>query len=518
MRKLYYILMALAILTVACNAQAQKRQNKPAKVPAKKDTLAIIQEKVEAGDLDAMNTLGCWYYEGKNVKQDYKQAVSLFTKAADKGHAKAIGNMAMCFQTGNGLKKDSLMAVKLYEKSITEGNTELIKQLEESAKKGSAFCGILLYEIFHDGIGVDKDEKAALTNLKHASDANSTEAQVKYGLVCMNSKNFTPAAAVFSKLAKKNHPTGIYYTGYLLFKGMGVDQDKGKGLTYLTKAADLNMPNANYYVGKAYLDGDGVGKDAAKAVKYLEKAAVEPFIPDAKWLLGNCYLDGEGVKQDYANAAKWLAEVADHKDYSDRFQALMSEKRLENFRIYLNGLKDYYINKDYASAMTSFKLLQKVGCPEGLTMQAICLLNSNYDKHNDKKGLKLLEEAAKNSATAAFKLGEIYDQGILVDKNVKKAVDLIEGAAEKGHGEAVCVMGMKYFKGLGVPQDYVKAAKYLLRAEAMQSLTVEGAQSLATCYKNKISSLPDLYDAEERIKKLSNTKENDTLLTLLRSI
>ena len=287
---------------------------------------------------------------------------------------------------------------------------------------------------------------------------------------------------------------------------------------YLMKAAELNMPNANYNVGKAYLEGDGVAKDAVKAVKYLEKAAVEPLIPDAKWLLGNCYLDGEGVKQDYANAAKWLAEVADHKNYADKVQGLMAEKRLANFQTYLNGLKDYYVNKDYESAMKSFKLLQKAKNPEGLAMQAICLLNSNYDKHNEKKGLKMLEEAAPTSATAAFKLGEIYDQGILVDKNVKKAVDLFEGAAEKGNGEAVCVMGMKYFKGQGVPQDYVKAAKYLLRAEAMQSLTVEGAQSLATCYKNKVSALPDLYDAQERIKKLSNTKENDALLTMLRAI
>lgn len=518
MRKIYFILMAFATLSIACNAQAQKRQNKPAKEQVKKDTLAIIQKKVEAGDLDAMNTLGCWYYEGKYVKQDYKQAVSLFTKAADKGNAKAIGNMAMCFQTGNGVKKDSTMAVKLYKKSLTEGNTDLIKLQEQNAKNGSAFSGMLLYEIYHEGIGVEKNEKAALTNLKYASDANSTEAQVKYGLICMNSKNFTPAAAVFSKLAKKNNPTGIYYTGYLLFKGMGVDQDKSKGLAYLMKAAELNMPNANYNVGKAYLEGDGVGKDAAKAVKYLEKAAVEKFIPDAKWLLGNCYLDGEGVKQDYANAAKWLAEVADHKNYADRVKGLMEEKRLANYQTYLKGLKDYYINKDYATAMKSFKLLQKVNSPEGLTMQALCFLNSNYDKHNDKKGLKMLEEAAKNSATAAFKLGEIYDQGILVDKNVKKAVDLIEGAAEKGNGEAVCVMGMKYFKGQGVPQDYVKAAKYLLRAEAMQSLTVEGAQSLATCYKNKVSALPDLYDAQERIKKLSNTTENDALFSMLRSI
>ena len=518
MRKLYFILMAIAMMSVACSAQAQKQQRKPSKVQAKKDTLTIIQERVNAGDATAMNILGSWYYSGQNVKKDYTQAASLFTKAADKGNVQAVGNMAMCFQTGNGLKKDSTMAVKLYQKSIKDGNTALIKQHEKSAKNGSAFSGMLLYDIYHNGIGVEKDQKTALTNLKYAADANSTEAQLKYGLACMNSKNFTQAASVFEKLAKKNHPTGIYYTGYLTFKGMGVAQDKAKGISYLKKAANLNMPNANYYLGKAYLEGDGIEKDEAKAIAHLEKSAVAAFLPDAKWILGNCYLNGEGVKTDYANAAAWLAEVAAHKDYADKFNSILSEKRQANFKTYLNGLKDYYVNKDFAAAMKSFKVLEKAKNPEGITMQALCLLNENYDKHNSKKGLSLLEKAAESSAMAACKLGCIYDQGKLVDKDTKKAVQLLEKAAEKGNGEAVCLLGVKYYKGEGVSQDYAKAASYLLRAEAMHSLTVEGAKCLAKCYQNKVNSLPDLHDAAERIQKLSNTKENDALIRMLRAI
>lgn len=511
-------MMAIAMMSVACGAQAQKRQSRPAKVQAKKDTLTIIQERVNAGDATAMNILGSWYYTGQNVKKDYTQAASLFTKAADKGNVQAIGNMAMCFQTGNGLKKDSAMAVKLYEKSIKEGNKDLIKQHEKSAKNGSAFSGMLLYDIYHNGIGVEKDQKAAITNLKYAADANSTEAQVKYGMACMNSKSYAQAAPVFEKLAKKNHPTGIYYTGYLAFKGMGVPQDKAKGLSYLKKAANLNMPNANYYLGKAYLEGDGIEKDEAKGIAHIEKSAVSDFLPDAKWILGNCYLNGVGVRTDYANAAAWLAEVASHKDFTEKFNNLIAEKRQANFKTYLNGQKDYYVNKDFEAAMKSFKAVEKAKNPEGITMQALCLLNDNYGKHNAKKGVKLLEKAAVNSAMAACCLGQVYDQGKLVGKDTKKAVQLLEKAAEKGNGEAVCIMGVKYFKGEGVSQDYAKAVGYLLRAEAMKSLSVEGAKCLAKCYQNKVSALPDLRDAAERIQKLSNIKENDALVRMLRAI
>ncbi len=505
------------MMAVACNVQAQKKV-KPAKEQAKKDTLSIIQKRVEAGDATAMNILGSWYYSGQNVKQDYTQAASLFTKAADKGNVQAIGNMAMCFQTGNGLKKDSAMAVKLYEKSIKEGNKDIIKNHEIFAKNGSAFSGMLLYEVYQQGIGVEKNQNAALANLKLAADANSTDAQVKYGMACMNSKNFAQAAAMFDKLAKKNHPTGIYYTGYLAFKGMGVAQDKAKGLAYLKKAAAMNMASANYYLGKAYLEGDGIEKNAAKGIEYIEKSAVSDLLPDAKWILGNCYLNGEGVKTDYANAAAWLAEVAAHKDYKDKVSNLINEKKQENFKAYLNAMREYCVNKDYAAAMKGFKAVEKAKNPEGATMQALCLLNENYDKHNDKKGLKQLEKAAENSALAACKLGCIYDQGKLVNKDTKKALMLLEKAAADGNAEAVCILGVKYFKGEGVSQDYAKAVGYLLRAEAMHSLTVEGARCLAKCYQNKVSALPDLRDAANRIQKLNNTKENDALMRLLQTI
>ncbi|MBR7053914.1 MAG: sel1 repeat family protein [Prevotella sp.] len=518
MRKIYCIMAALTMLTMACGAQAQKKQSRPTKEPAKKDTLTIIQDRVKAGDAVAMNILGSWYYAGQHVAMDYKQAASWFTKAADKGNIEAIGNMAMCYQTGNGLKKDSAMAVKLYEKSIKEGNKALIKNHEQYAKNGSAFSSMLIHDVYSQGIGVAKDPQTALNYLKLASDANSTEAQVKYGLACMNSKNFNQAADVFAKLAKKNHPTGIYYTGYLLYKGLGVSQDKGKGLGYLKKAAGLNMPQANYYLGKAYLDGDGIEKDSKKAVEHLEKASASILIPDAKWLLGNCYLDGEGVKQDFANAAQWLALVAPHKDYTDKVNALLGEKRQANFNTYLKGMKNYLVNKNFEAAMKDFKALEKAKNPEGLAMEALCLLNADYAKHNDKKGLKMLETAAATSATAACKLAEIYDQGKLVEKDSKKALSLLEQAADKGNGKAVCLLGMKYFDGNGVPQDYAKAAKYLLRAEGMQSLTVEAAKKLSTCYKNKVSALPDLRNAEERIRELSNVKENDTLIRMLKAL
>ncbi len=520
MKKTFYILMLLlfAFSTVECNAQKKRPATKPNKTEVKKDTLTIIKERVEKGDDVAMNILGSWYYSGQYVQKDYKEAVKWFSKSAEKGNMFGIGNFAMCFQTGNGITKDSVMAVKLYKKAFTQGNTDLVKQHENLAKKGHVFSAMLMSDAYTHGDGVARDATKALEMMKYASDAGSTDGQVKYAMALMNSKNYQAAAPVFEKLAAKNHPTGIYYTGYLLFKGMGVTQDKTKGLQYLAKAASLNMPNANYYLGKAYYEGDGVVKDVKKAVDLLQKSTSSPLLHDSWWLLGNAFLSGDGVGKDFGRAVNCLAQLSDVKDYESKIKGLLDEGSNNLFKTYVEGLKDYYVDNDYDDAMKAFKTLAKAGNIEGNTMQALCMLNSNYKKNNAKKGLKLLTDASTKSGLAAYMLGQMYENGDNVDKDSKKGVDLISKAADMGLGEAVCAMGMKYFKGEGVTQDLVKAAQMLLQAESMHALTPDAARMLASCYQNKVSSIPDLNDAQERIAKLGKVTEKNNLLNLLKKL
>ncbi|MBR4365839.1 MAG: sel1 repeat family protein [Bacteroidaceae bacterium] len=520
MKKTFYILMILffALSTMECNAQKKRAANKPNKTEVKKDTLTVIRERVEKGDDVAMNILGSWYYSGQYVQKDYREAVKWFSKSAEKNNMFGIGNFAMCFQTGNGITKDSVMAVKLYKKAFTLGNSDLVKQHEGLAKKGNLFSAMLLADCYTHGDGVKRDAAKALEMLKLASDAGSTDGQVKYGLACMNTKNYQAAAPVFEKLAAKNNPTGIYYTGYLLFKGMGVTQDKPKGLQYLAKAANLNMPNANYYLGKAYYEGDGVAKDVKKAVDLLQKSTSSPLLHDSWYILGNAYLGGEGVDKDFNRALNCLSQLSDNKDYDNKIKGLLDESGNSLFKTYIEGLKDYYINKDFANAMKNFKLLTKAGNIEGTTMQALSLLNGDNKKGNVKKGLKLLTEASSKSGLAAYTLGKMYENGENVDKDSKKGVDLISKAADMGLGEAVCAMGMKYFKGEGVTQDLVKAAQLFLQAESMQSLTPDAARMLVECYQKKISSIPDLDNTQERILKLGKVSNKNNLLDLLKKL
>lgn len=68
-------------------------------------------------------------------------------------------------------------------------------------------------------------------------------------------------------------------------------------------------------------------------------------------------------------------------------------------------------------------------------------------------------ELSQNSE-ALFNLGKIYEKGLGVSVNYKKAKDFYELAARKGNSEALLKLDCFYEKGLGVDKDSKKAKQY----------------------------------------------------------
>ncbi len=79
--------------------------------------------------------------------------------------------------------------------------------------------------------------------------------------------------------------------------------------------------------------------------------------------------------------------------------------------------------------------------------------------------MKWFQQAANEGfAPAQIKLGFIYDKGINVVENNRKAFDWYLLAARQGNAEAQFMTGMMYMKGEGAPQDMHEASKWLLMA------------------------------------------------------
>ncbi|WP_304407876.1 tetratricopeptide repeat protein [Bacteroides acidifaciens] len=525
MNKIISLLGLVAIVAMSPLAISAKKNTsaKPTKakqeVVAKQtiqeatDSLKAIMTKAENGDAVAQNEVGMWYYRGRHYNQDYKTALEWWARAAKQGNAQAIGNMGLCYQTGNGVAADSVMATKLYLRSIKEGNETLFSQNIDLAQKGSVFSNMLISACYQNGIGVSKDVNKAIPFLTEAAKKNCLSAQKDLALILLNGKNAKAAAPWFKKASDNGDISSTFYYGKMLLEGLGVAQDKKAGANYLLKAAETGFPQAMYYVGKCYRTGDGLTKNPDQAVVWLRKAA-GAGVSNAQWDLAQCYRQGNGTPINYDQALYWYGEAC-AKGHTNAFKKLIADSLVNTpFMAYMKGMKAYS-NKDFDEAIKQFKIVEKAKISDGKVMEAAITANNSYAKHNMKKGIKLLNDAAKTNAQAMYLLGALYEAGKGVDKDMTKAVEYINRSADNGYGLAECALADMYFEGRGVGQSYEKAVEWYVKAAEQGQLTENAAKRYASCYENGWGGLEVNKDKAEEILKAFHKSNIAGLLKLI---
>lgn len=470
---------------------------------ASKDTLAVITGRAQAGDIASQNLLASWYYEGDMVPQNYGEAVRWWTQSAGQDNAEGIGKLGLCYQFGHGVEADSLKAVDLCRNAMRKGYTAMFdKQAVAAVRDRSILSCLLLSECYRNGIGTQINVPKAEYYHELAADFGHVPSQFNVALYYLNSNRADKAVGWFKKASDNGVVGGTYYYGYLLFKGMGIPQDKLAGIEYLQKAEGQGFVAADYQLGKIFIEGDGIEQNDSLAFHYLSKATTNY---KAQWLLGLCYLDGRGTPKDYYMAFQWLAES--RKSHKDEFAQLLIDHPA--FAHYLKAVRLAAIDHDYKRALPLFKNLGKEGVVEGRVMWAACHADSAYAKVNPKKAVRLLRK--ESSPTAAFFLYQQYRDGNGVNKDEVRAIELLTQAAEGGLAEAQCDLGVRYMDGDGVTQDYVKAARLFLAADKQFHLSHAAAKALAKCYELRIGNLPNLDKADECIKAFRNHKDNHNM-------
>lgn len=53
-------------------------------------SLEVLEQAAVAGDAESQYSLGCSYYEGTDVQEDWERAAVWFRQAAEQGYAEAI--------------------------------------------------------------------------------------------------------------------------------------------------------------------------------------------------------------------------------------------------------------------------------------------------------------------------------------------------------------------------------------------------------------------------------------------
>src|SRR5205085_1493078 len=70
---------------------------------AARTTIASLQKKAEAGDVQAATSLGVAYRDGDGVPADASKAAEWFRRAAEQGDAAAQNCLGVLYQTGSGV-------------------------------------------------------------------------------------------------------------------------------------------------------------------------------------------------------------------------------------------------------------------------------------------------------------------------------------------------------------------------------------------------------------------------------
>ncbi|MEI9902941.1 MAG: tetratricopeptide repeat protein [Asticcacaulis sp.] len=89
---------------------------------AQDTSFAALQTAAAGGDARAQLELGDDYYTGRDVDQDYAQALSWYQKAADNGNSDAEVALAMMYTRGAGVPQDDAQALAWDQKAAAQGN------------------------------------------------------------------------------------------------------------------------------------------------------------------------------------------------------------------------------------------------------------------------------------------------------------------------------------------------------------------------------------------------------------
>ena len=481
------------------------------------DIISQTIAQAAAGDAKAQNQLGYWYYTGYDrIDKNYDEAFKWFVKSAEQGYNIGQMNLGICYQLGRGVAADSLASCVLYKTALKGGATEVVRMHDKLAHDSqSIFSSLLLADIYRNGVGVRRSLTKSEEYIQMAATYGHVESMFSCGRSDYASKNYTSAAEWFRKAALHGHPASEYLYGSMLFNGEGIANDRVTGMVYLEKSAESGNYMANADLGRIYLEGDSVAKDPSRAVGYLKKAAFRHKA--SAFLLGKCYKDGIGVEKDFYLAVQWMSESQDDgKASRELISNMLADDHEGNFTKYLRGLYRYYIDENYDAAYDYFTKVDNYGEAEGATMSALCMSQPSCSKYNPSKAFQAMEKASLKSNIAKYYLSQFYSDGIGTDKDIQKSLELLSSASDAGMAPAQCEMGDKYMEGIVVSQDLNKAAALYLLAEHQHRLNPSSSKNLARCYEIGLKTLPDLDNAEERIKAL-NSQKTDINLNLFLS-
>lgn len=362
-----------------------------------------------------------------------------------------------------------------------------------------------LLQAVSDYFTIDYDEAAEY--LKGAADSGLADAQAVYGLSLDQDEE---TLKYMQKAAGKNSALAQAVLGSCYLEGdenLEIEQNFEKAADLFMKAAEQGHPFAECNLGNLYRDGQGVEQNYDKAVEYYWKA-IEQGDEDAVNQLGQLFTEQpqlilqciEQGANDYLDPTIPLLDRAydlvelDSLDDDYRFTPEVKSELLKEYKKYADEGDQYAVINlimlslwdssgdtgeeiDDKLAEVLIKQLSESSNPDVQAFAGL-FMSEDSDEGVQAKGLSLIRKAAiKNSSYAQNVLGQLYEKGQNVEKNIEKARLWYTKSAMQGNPYAAIALASLECSGESKDKEwykkivwYTKAAELGQHTEALYEL------------------------------------------------
>jgi len=149
-----------------------------------------------------------------------------------------------------------------------------VSDLIKKADQGDMNAQFAVGSAYDFGEGAPKNGEKAKKYYLMAAEQGHVEAQNSLGSGYEGEGNAIEAASWYYKAAQHNHPLAMNSLAIYYIKGIGMPEDKNKGLELYTKSAEIGWCGAMYNLGIEYLSGNIVEKDVNKACSWIVRSNI----------------------------------------------------------------------------------------------------------------------------------------------------------------------------------------------------------------------------------------------------
>ncbi|MBR1809388.1 MAG: toll/interleukin-1 receptor domain-containing protein [Paludibacteraceae bacterium] len=263
----------------------------------------------------------------------------------------------------------------------------------------------------------------------------------------LKNEHFDP----FFKAAEQGDGFALYIASRAAFF---IQHDDELNFSLAKLSAEQGCSYGMFELSQAYSMGSGVKKDVKEGEMWVQKAIQSDNI-FAKMLYARNLIEGWTVKANKPKGLAMLEKIAEKYNYGEAWSRLGD--------VYYFG--DCGKEKDYGKAEEYYKKAIELGYVEAYYSWAYIYLynsdGSNRDEKSQQKGYDILMKAAKlNEANAMSTIGLLYFFGTCVKQDYNAAYRWFRKAAEYGDDCACEMLSKGYYYGDHLEENNEEAWKW----------------------------------------------------------